>query len=167
MELYSSQILELVKQLATLKKEYFELSNKVKKIVNALESLFTIKNEEVSRRLGFSFNIRTRVNNKPIRFVKRYWSKKIHFYRGRDDHIKAWVFLIDNIDKIVENIERQYIKHQKGYLKTKKDSDAWADLKWRDKLKGEKLVLDRLKLIQRTIHAGQVEITKFGKIVIE
>jgi len=166
MELYSSQILELVKQLARLKKEYLQLANEITRMINALESLFIIDNEEETR-LGFSFDIRTRVKGKPVRFVKKYWSKKVQLFRGRDDRVKAWIFVIDNIDKIIENIEKQHEKHQKEYIEETKDSDSWARTKWRDKLKGEKFVLNRLKQIRKTLNANQTELTKFGNIIVK
>jgi len=166
MELYSSQILELVKQLARLKKEYLQLANEITRMINALESLFIIDNEEETR-LGFSFDIRTRVKGKPVRFVKKYWSKKVQLFRGRDDRVEAWIFVIDNIDKIIENIEKQYEKHQKEYAEETKDSDSWARTKCRDKLKGEKFVLNRLKQIRKTLNANQTELTKFGNIIVK
>jgi len=166
MELYSSQILELVKQLARLKKEYLQLANEINRMINALESLFIIDNEEETR-LGFSFDIRTRVKGKPVRFVKKYWSKKVQLFRGRDDRVEAWIFVIDNIDKIIENIEKQHEKHQKEYIEETKDSDSWARTKWRDKLKGEKFVLNRLKQIRKTLNANQTELTKFGNIIVK
>ena len=166
MKLYSSQILELVKQLARLKKEYLQLADEINRTINALESLFMINDEDESTRLGFSFDIRTRIKGKPVRFVKKYWSKKVQLFRGRDDRVEAWIFVIDNIDKIIENIEKQYEKHQKEYAEETKDSDSWTRTKWRDKLNGEKFVLNRLKQIRKTLNANQTELTKFGNIIV-
>jgi len=146
MKNYSVEIVETVKQLAELTKQCEEIMAKVNGFVKSLDNLLIYKDSDY-----ISFNIRTIVKGKSIRFVKRGYSRKIEYIRGRDSRPKAWVFLLENIDQVIKNLERLHKKHKRIYDKQKDDMDSWDKEKWEYKLRGEVYLLKQLKRIQRVI----------------